>query len=156
MGEDLKQLARRRVLVKKEKGGARRKAGFCFPRWISMRWMSRCSLVFRLRRAASLPASLPAPSSSLTCSATLFALQTNELETKNTKTGGHPRRRLALALPATVGFRARRPRLGPRRRGGGGRRLRGPVLRPGPRRGDDADRLGRDERLRGARLRRGA
>jgi len=41
------------------------------------------SLLFgRLRRAASLPASLPAPSSSLTCSATLFALQTNELETK--------------------------------------------------------------------------
>ena len=53
MGEDLKQLARRRVLVKKEKGGARRKAGFCFPRWISMRWMSRCSLV----ASAALPLS---------------------------------------------------------------------------------------------------
>ena len=164
MGEDLRQLARRRVLVRKKRGGANKGGKSCFPhRWIFDATDVSVSLwTFCLcpRRPLPLPAS-PAPSFSHSQgTGTLFFLY--KCTIKITKSGGHPRLRQALALPVVgvgVAECCRRCRkLGGRRRGRRGRRLilRSAVLRPGPRRGDDADRLGRDERLRGARLWRGA
>lgn len=78
---------------------------------------------------------------------------TEKKRKKKQQTGGHPRLHQALLVPVIECCRRerRRRRLGRRRRGS----LGGALLRPRPRRGDDADCLGGHERFRGARLRRG-
>jgi hypothetical protein len=157
MGEDLKQLARRRVLVRSKRSERRKKRkrqkmgvdgfldGHGFPR-----------------------SPLAVPCCLLLCSSSSFLLPHSKPRNdalrpqmiKNKSPGGHPRLRQAVSLPIVtviidpddcddreqLGRRRRRRGLSPRRA----------LLRAGPRRGHDADRVRGHQRLGGARLRRGA